>query len=86
MRQVRDLTLAEEGNEPVRVILADENWIQTNRIALQELAIRLDRSLEHPEELMPLWRGWFLACHPPGRRVHRSLTHSKIKTRSVHHG
>lgn len=33
LREVRDLTLAEEGNEPVRVVLADENWIQTHRIA-----------------------------------------------------
>jgi len=142
---------AEQGNEPVRVVLADENWIQTNRIAgrrvctpinshwrwiaspeldpypkqvvwrighqrwaienhvfneltqhyhlehcphhhpvgvmawllilvlgfnlfevfvrlhsklwqsgkvsLQELAIRLDRSLEHPDQLTPLWSG-----------------------------
>jgi len=151
LREVCDLTLAEEGNEPVRVVLADENWIQTNRIAgrtvrtptqshwrwiaspeldaypkkvvwrighqrwaienhvfneltqhyhlehcphhhpiailawllilvlafnlfevfarlhgklwqsgkvsLQELALRLDRSLEHPDQLMPLWSG-----------------------------
>ncbi len=151
LREVRDLTLAEEGHEPVRVVLADENWIQTNRIAgrrvrtptkshwrwiaspeldsypkqvvwrighqrwaienhvfneltqhyhlehcphhhpvailawllilvlgfnlfevfarlhgklwqsgkvsLQELALRLDRSLEHPDQLMPLWSG-----------------------------
>jgi hypothetical protein len=33
LREVRDLTLAEEGNEPVRVVLADEEWTQTNRIA-----------------------------------------------------
>ena len=33
LREVRDLTLAEEGHEPVRVVLADEEWIQTNRIA-----------------------------------------------------
>ena len=33
LRQVGDLTLAEEGNEPVRVVLADEEWVQTNRIA-----------------------------------------------------
>ena len=33
LREVRDLTLAEDGNEPVRVVLADENWSQTNRIA-----------------------------------------------------
>jgi hypothetical protein len=33
LRQIRDLTLAEEGNEHIRVVLADENWIQTNRIA-----------------------------------------------------
>jgi hypothetical protein len=151
LREVRDLSLAEEGNEPVRVVLADESWSQTRRtagrwgrtprqshwrwiaspeldsyppqviwrighqrwtienhvfneltqsyhlehcphhhpvaiiawllilvlafnlfevfvrlhgklwergkIGLQELAIRLDRSLEHPEELMPLWSG-----------------------------
>jgi len=33
LREVRDLTLAEEGDEPVRVVLADEYWIQINRIA-----------------------------------------------------
>jgi len=33
LREVRDLTLAEEGNEPVRVVLADEEWTQINRIA-----------------------------------------------------
>lgn len=33
LREVRDLVLAEEGNQPVRVVLADEEWIQTNRIA-----------------------------------------------------
>jgi len=151
LRQVSDLTLAEEGHEPVRVVLADEEWLQTNRIAgrrvrtpmtshwrwiaspeldpypkeivwrighqrwaienhvfneltqyyhlehcphhhpvaiiawllilvlgfnlfevfvrihgklwqngkvsLQELALRLDRGLEHPDQLMPLWSG-----------------------------
>lgn len=151
LREVRDLTLAEQGQEPVRVVLADEDWIQTHRTAgrtlrtpmashwrwiaspeldpypkqvvwrighqrwgienhvfneltqhynlehcphhhpvgimawllilvlgfnlfevfvhlhcklwqsgkvgLKELAIRLDRSLEHPDQLMPLWSG-----------------------------
>ena len=151
LREVRDLTLAEDGHEPVRVVLADEEWVQTHRIAgrtvrtpmkshwrwtaspeldpypkqvvwrighqrwaienhvfneltqhyhlehcphhhpvaiiawllilvlgfnlfevfvrlhgklwqsgqvtLQELARRLDRGLEHPDELMPLWSG-----------------------------
>lgn len=33
LREVRDLTLAEEGNEPTRVVLADETWVQTERIA-----------------------------------------------------
>lgn len=33
LREVRDLTLAEEGQESVRVVLADEDWIQTNRTA-----------------------------------------------------
>lgn len=33
LREVRDLTLAEEGQEPVRVVSAEEDWIQTNRIA-----------------------------------------------------
>lgn len=33
LREVRDLTLAEEGQEPVRVVLADEDWIQTHRTA-----------------------------------------------------
>jgi len=33
LREVRNLTLTEEGNEPVRVVLADENWTQINRIA-----------------------------------------------------
>lgn len=151
LREVRDLTLSEDGDEPTRIVLADEEWIQINRIAgrrvrtprkshwrwtaspeldpypkqviwrighqrwaienhvfneltqhyhlehcphhhpvaiiawllilvlafnlfevfvrlhgqlwqsaevtLQELARRLDRSLEHPEELTPLWSG-----------------------------
>lgn len=151
LREVGHLTLAEEGLEPVRVVLADETWTETNRIAgrrvctpmhshwrwiaspeldpyskevvwrighhrwaienhvfneltqhyhlehcphhhpvgimawllilvlgfnlfevfvrihsklwqgrkvsLQELATRLDRSLEHPEQLTPLWSG-----------------------------
>jgi hypothetical protein len=33
LQEVRALTLAEEGNEPVRVVLADEEWTQINRIA-----------------------------------------------------
>lgn len=33
VREVRDLTLAEEGQEPTRVVLADEEWTQTQRIA-----------------------------------------------------
>jgi hypothetical protein len=33
LREVGDLTLTEEGQEPVRVVLADEEWIQTARIA-----------------------------------------------------
>ena len=33
LREIRDLTLADDANEPVRVVLADEEWIQTNRIA-----------------------------------------------------
>ena len=151
LREVRDLTLAEDGEERIRVVLGDETWVQTQRIAgrtvrtpmrshwrwtaspeldpypqraiwrighqrwgienhafneltqyyhlehcphhhpvaiiawllilvlgfnlfevfvrlhgklwqqgqvtLQELALRLDRGLEHPEELTPLWSG-----------------------------
>jgi len=151
LRQVPNLTLAEEGEQTVRVVLADEDWIQPHRVAgrnvrtpmkshwrwiatpeldpyapqaiwqighrrwgienhvfneltqyyhlehcphhhpvaipawllilvlgfnlfevfvrlhgklwerravtLQELAIRLDRSLEHPNQLLPLWSG-----------------------------
>jgi hypothetical protein len=33
LREVRELTLAEEGHEPVRVVLADEEWLQTNQFA-----------------------------------------------------
>lgn len=33
LREAGDLTLAEEGNEPIRVVVADESWIQTNRVA-----------------------------------------------------
>lgn len=151
LREVRNLTLAEEGEEAIRVVLSDETWVQTQRLAgktvrtprhshwrwiaspeldpypsraiwrighqrwgvenhafneltkyyhlehcphhhpvaiiawllilmlgfnlfevftrlhgklwrqgkvtLQDLALRLDRSLEHPEELTPLWSG-----------------------------
>lgn len=33
VRGVRNLTLAEEGQEPTRVVLADEQWTQTQRVA-----------------------------------------------------
>ena len=40
----------------VFVRLHGKLW-QRGKIALQALAMRLDRGLEHPEELMPLWSG-----------------------------
>ena len=33
LREVRDLTLSEDGKEPIRVVLSDESWVQTQRIA-----------------------------------------------------
>ena len=33
LREVRDLKLAEIGGQPVRVVVSDEHWIQTERIA-----------------------------------------------------
>jgi hypothetical protein len=33
LREIRHLTLSEDGNEPIRVVLADESWVQTQRIA-----------------------------------------------------
>lgn len=33
LREVRDLTLAEEGEEGIRVVLSDETWVQSERIA-----------------------------------------------------
>ncbi len=42
VRGVRHLTLAEEGKEPTRVVLADEEWTQTQRIAGR----RVDRAMK----------------------------------------
>jgi hypothetical protein len=33
LREVRDLKLGEDGTEPVRVVLSDESWVQTQRIS-----------------------------------------------------
>ncbi len=33
LRQVENLTLAEEGNEPTRIVLSNEEWVETNRVA-----------------------------------------------------
>lgn len=38
LRQVRNLTLGEEGNQPVRVVLSDEEWTQVNRVAGQRVS------------------------------------------------
>ena len=40
----------------VFVRLHGKLW-QQGQVTLQELALRLDRGLEHPEELTPLWSG-----------------------------
>lgn len=54
---------------------------QRGQMTLRELAKRLDRSLEHPDELTPLWSGCSRPCHPPGRRV--SCSFSILFTRPV---
>jgi hypothetical protein len=33
LREVRDLTLAEDGKEAIRVVLSDERWVQSERVA-----------------------------------------------------
>ena len=33
LREVRDLTLAEDGEQDIRVVLSDEKWVQSERIA-----------------------------------------------------
>lgn len=38
LRQVCDLTLTEEGDQPVRVVLSDEEWTQVNHIAGRRVA------------------------------------------------
>ena len=35
LREVRDLTLSEEGRQPIRVVLSDETWLEVQRIAGQ---------------------------------------------------
>lgn len=40
----------------VFVRLHGKLW-QSGKVTLRELARRLDRSLEHPDELKPLWSG-----------------------------
>jgi hypothetical protein len=43
LREVRDLTLTEEGQEPVRVILANEEWIQPARVAGRKVCKPMNR-------------------------------------------
>lgn len=42
LREVRDLTLSEDGGERIRVVLSEESWVQTQRIAGQ--TVRTPRS------------------------------------------